>query len=162
MRSVPFKCVKCGECCKHLAGRMFGMVLTPTEYMRMNRLARMHATRLDAVPLVGGVIGSRLYQMTHDTCPFFDKRRNNCKIYAQRPIVCRMYPLNPSGLMGCTALTKLTKMGLPVAFPEEMKREATKYLMTVDPIIKGANLVYGLDHGWKPKNWFTLREKFGV
>jgi len=162
MRSIPFRCLKCGECCKHLAGRRFGMVLTPAEYRRLNRLARLHGTRLDAVPLVGGVIGARLYQMTHDVCPFLDRRRNRCKIYEQRPIVCRMFPLHPAGLMSCTALTQLTRLGLPVEFPADMKRAATEYLLTVHPIIKGADLVYSLDNGWKPKNWYTFKPKPGV
>ena len=64
--------------------------------------------------------------------------------------------------MSCTALTQLTRLGLPVEFPADMKRAATEYLLTVHPIIKGADLVYSLDNGWKPKNWYTFKPKPGV
>lgn len=160
--SIPFRCLKCGECCRHLVGRRFGMVLTPNEYRRLNGLARRHGIKFEAVPLVAGAIGARLYQMTNETCPFLDRARNRCRIYPYRPLVCQMFPLHPAGLMSCTALNRLTRFGLGVKFPPEMERAAKEYLLTVHPVIKGADLVYSLDHGWRPKNWFTFKPRAGL
>lgn len=161
MRAVPFRCVKCGECCRHLVGRQWGMALTPDEYRRLNRAARWRGLKLNVVPLVAGAIGAKLYQMAEDICPFLDGR-GRCIVYEQRPLVCRMFPLHPAGLMTCTALTKQVKMGLPVEFPPDIKRAAYEYMGQIDRVIKGADLVYGLNAGWRPKSWFTNKPKVGL
>ena len=118
----------------------------------LGQYAKAHNLSFEVKPLVPGVIGAKLYQFTQEACPFL--HNNVCRVYPLRPLVCRMYPVHPYGIMQCTFLDNYAKLGHQVVFPENLKREATKYALTIQQIIQGADMVFSLDHGWKAKNRF--------
>jgi len=153
---IKWRCLHCGECCRHLVGRRFGMVLTPEEWRRLNRLARWLGVKLETKPLVAGALGAQLYQVTQEVCPFLDRRRNKCRIYSARPTVCRMFPLSPYGLLSCTFIEKAPP-GVMIEFPEEMKAALREYMIKIHPVIRNADLVYDLNRGWRPINRYLDR-----
>lgn len=149
--TVNWRCLGCGECCKHLVGRGFGMALLPGERQRLNFYAHKYGINFETKPLVSGIIGCRLYQVTQEKCPFL--RNNKCLVYDARPLVCQMFPLHPNGLMRCTFLDRATKFA-GISFPEELKMAAMKYATTVQSLIQQAEIFYSLDDGWKLKDRF--------
>ena len=153
---VKWRCLHCGECCRNLVGRHFGMLLTPDEWRRLNRLARWLGVKLETKPLVAGPIGARLYQVTQEVCPFLDRKRNKCRIYRARPLVCRMFPLSPYGILSCTAVEKAPK-GALIEFPDEMKLALNQFMIQVLPVLREADFIYDLNRGWRPTSRYFNR-----
>jgi Fe-S-cluster containining protein len=148
---VEFHCLKCGECCKHLVGDRFGMPVTPEEHQKLAFFARRHGIDLQVKTLVPGVIGSRMYQMTQERCPFLDAT-NRCRAYHIRPLVCRMFPLHPFAVKNCSFLDKVLDKSAPVhlqvAFPMEMKLAVIEYMHVIQPVLRESTWVYNLNRGW--------------
>ncbi len=149
MAPLKFKCAGCGECCTHLVGDRFGMIITVDEWRVLNKIAYTRGIKFEAVPFSKGIIGTDLYQFTQKRCPFHDARSKRCSIYEHRPTVCRMFPVHPYGLFSCPALERITKMfpGVPVNFDEEIKKALRFYNSTIQPRIQGARLVNDLNRG---------------
>ncbi|RLC79213.1 MAG: hypothetical protein DRI61_08395 [Chloroflexi bacterium] len=155
-----WSCKRCGECCRHLVGRKFGMALLPEEKQRLEVLAQRRGVNLDLAPLTWNGYAVTLYQFTKPVCPFLDKH-GRCSIYRWRPLACRMYPLHPYGVSDCVALTQLQRRGFMVQFPPQLKQAAVKYMQLVVPRIKGCVKRYNLNHGWEKPYPFTFKSTYG-
>ncbi len=79
---VKFKCIKCGVCC---IGTQ--MELLPEDIERIEALGY----RLEDFAVFDGDI----YRLKNvdGHCVFYDPSTSLCKIYENRPIGCRLYPL---------------------------------------------------------------------
>ena len=161
--NVPayWKCLRCGECCRNLVGRRFGMAITPQEKQRLEILARRRGINVHFAPLTWNGYKITLYQFTQKICPFLDQNTNRCKIYPWRPLACKMYPLHPYGVSDCTALDRLQRRGFKVIFPPQLQNAAIKYLQTVVPLIRGAVKRYSLSFGWEPNQPFMFKSTYG-
>ena len=155
-----WRCLKCGECCRHLTGRRFGLALTPLEKRRLEVLAERRSITLDLRPLTWNGYRITLYQFAQQTCPFLDKD-NRCTIYRWRPLVCRMYPLHPYGVSDCTCLDRLQRRGFQVLFPPHLEAAGREYILKVTPQLKMAVERYSLNRGWEPNLPFTFRSTYG-
>lgn len=117
---MEFSCIKeCSQCCierEYYPTKKFGKIgvlILPEEKDRMSELAKKHGLEVTILPRIGisyqnsdGPEKIIAYQMMGkdpdgNTCPFLDtdsdKRSPHggfaCKIYEQRPLACRAYPL---------------------------------------------------------------------
>ncbi|MEL9989804.1 MAG: YkgJ family cysteine cluster protein [Thermoproteus sp.] len=79
---VKFKCIKCGVCC---VGTQ--MELLPEDIERIEALGY----KLEDFAVVDGEI-IRLKNVDGH-CVFYDPQTATCRIYSERPIGCRLYPL---------------------------------------------------------------------
>jgi len=148
MRMVAmWRCIQCGECCRHLVGQKFGMAITPREKQRLEILARRRGVNIHILPLTwAGKV--TLYQFADKVCPFLD-RNNRCTIYPYRPLVCRMYPVHPYGVSDCTMLDRLQRRGFQIVFPPDVEAAGKKYAATIIPLIRSAVKRYSLNRGWE-------------
>ncbi|MGQ0606676.1 MAG: YkgJ family cysteine cluster protein [Candidatus Nitrosotenuis sp.] len=116
---MEFNCVKdCSQCCierEYYPSKKFGKIgvlILPEEKMRIESLAKKHQVIVEIIPRIGisnDISGPEkiiAYQMmgkeeNGNTCPFLDteselRSPHNgfvCKIYEERPLACRAYPL---------------------------------------------------------------------
>jgi len=142
-----WRCLRCGECCRHLVGQKFGMAITPEEKRRLETLARRQGINVHFLPLTWNGFKVTLYQFADKICPFL--RNNRCSIYRWRPLACRMYPVHPYGVSECTMLNKLQRRGFQVTFPPQVEAAGRRYAATVIPLIRGALKRYSLNRGWE-------------
>jgi len=155
-----WRCVRCGECCRHLVGRSFGLALLPEEAERLRVLASRRCVALDLKPLTWNGFKVTLYQFAEQICPFLT-RDNRCSIYRWRPLACRMYSLHPYGISDCTYLDRMQRRGFQIVFPPQLRSAANHYLRTVIPLIRRASLRYNLNRGWEPNTRFTFNSTYG-
>ena len=156
-----WKCIQCGECCRHLVGRKFGMAITPQEKTRLEILAKRRGINVHFAPLTWNGYHITLYQFVDKICPFLDRKTNRCKIYPWRPLACRMYPLHPLGVSDCTALDHLQRRGFKIIFPPHLQQAAIQYQQTIMPLIRGALKRYNLNHGWELNVPFKVNPYYG-
>ena len=116
---MEFNCVKdCSQCCierEYYPSKKFGKIgvlILPDEKQRIESLAKKYNISVQILPRIGisnGMDGPEkiiAYQMmgkdpNGNTCPFLDTESESrsphggmvCKIYDQRPLACRAYPL---------------------------------------------------------------------
>ena len=116
---MDFQCVEdCSQCCierEYYPSKKFGKIgvlILPDEKERIERLAKKKKVKITILPRIGISEGIEsidkilAYQMmgiekNGNTCPFLDtesKKRSphggySCKIYNERPLACRAYPL---------------------------------------------------------------------
>lgn len=114
---MEFKCVDdCSQCCierEYYPTKKFGKIgvlILPEEKQRIEILAKNLGIHIDIIPRIGlsddnkGPEKIIAYQMmgkeqNGNTCPFLDKESKSphggfaCKIYNQRPLACKAYPL---------------------------------------------------------------------
>lgn len=114
---MEFKCVdECSQCCierEYYPTKKFGKIgvlVLPEEKQRIESLAKDLGIHIDIIPRIGLSNGGKCpekiiaYQMmgkdqNGNTCPFLDKNAKSphggfaCKIYNQRPLACKAYPL---------------------------------------------------------------------
>lgn len=118
MALPDFICLQCGRCCTNLIkesqGTRKGLPIFPKERILFsNDIVKPHIG-------IGRNTTARkfrviLYQMIENICPHLEN--NECKIYDNRPVACRAFPLYPHITIGegvtmkidlaCTALKKL-------------------------------------------------------
>jgi len=75
-----FKCERCGKCCEEGVG----VALWPHEFHRLKKLDKniyKHITFINN------------WHALKLPCVFYNRKKHKCKIYDQRPIACRMFPL---------------------------------------------------------------------
>ena len=117
---MEFRCVdECSQCCierEYYPSKKFGKIgvlILPDEKERIEKLAKENNLDVKIFPRIG-VSNDRnsspskilAYQMmgvekNGNTCPFLDTESGNksphngfpCKIYSERPLACRTYPL---------------------------------------------------------------------
>lgn len=116
---MEFSCVKdCSQCCverEYYPSKKFGKIgvlILPDEKQRIESLAKEHGINVQILPRIGlsnqssGPEKIIAYQMmgkeqNGNTCPFLDTESESrsphggfvCRIYEQRPLACRAYPL---------------------------------------------------------------------
>ena len=147
MKKIPFKCLRCGDCCRKVArGQKFGMPLMRTEADRLRILAMRHMIDLELKPLTTNGLWVTTYQMTQNPCVFL--RAGECLVYPYRPLVCQMYPFHPKGLSPCKFLD-LYARGKPIGYPESVKMAAISYSLEVAPLLRGCTKRYNLNKGWE-------------
>ncbi len=79
---ATFKCQRCGKCCKEGVG----VALWPHEFYRLTK--RIPKPVYSHIVMIGNWHALKL------PCVFYKKKK--CRIYDNRPIACRMYPLGVS------------------------------------------------------------------
>jgi len=142
-----WRCLQCGECCRHLVGQKFGMAVTPKEKRRLEILGGRRGVNPHLLPLTWNGYKVTLYQFADKVCPFL--KNNRCSIYEWRPLACRMYPVHPYGVSECTMLNRLQRRGFQVLFPPQVEAAGKKYAATVIPLIRTALKRYDLNRGWE-------------
>lgn len=142
---VKFECEHCGKCCYELIGDRgggvgkLGIYITPAE---THLFPKEHL-----VPLYG--IGTKgksrprpkkviAYQLDLNRCPHYDEKIG-CKIYDQRPGICRSFPFESIGIASraCSNIAKqLDHEGqaflvdtATIKQEKEASEKATKYLI---------------------------------
>lgn len=117
---VEFKCVEdCSQCCverEYYPAKKFGKVgvlILPQEKEKIGSLAKQHHIDVAIMPRIGisyqrhdmpeEIIAYQMMgrEVNGNTCPFLDTESDNrsphggfvCKIYDERPLACRAYPL---------------------------------------------------------------------
>lgn len=116
---MEFSCVKdCSQCCierEYYPSKKYGKIgvlILPDEKPRIETLAKEHKIHVNIIPRIGtsdnleGPKTILAYQMmgkdqNGNTCPFLETESESrsphggftCKIYHQRPLACRAYPL---------------------------------------------------------------------
>jgi len=92
MSSTFFECEKCGTCCRNLFddshGITVGMFLTPRETALFNKslISPFYAFGVNKPKKIVS------YQLNVNDCPYINGD-NKCKIYDQRPLTCRAFPV---------------------------------------------------------------------
>ena len=115
---MKFHCVDCSQCCierEYYPSKKFGKIgvlILPEEKQKIETLAQNLGIKISIIPRVGisndesGPEKIIAYQMmgkdqNGNTCPFLDTESKSrsphggfiCKIYNQRPLACKAYPL---------------------------------------------------------------------
>jgi len=117
---MKFQCIEgCAQCCierEYYPGKKFGKIgvlILPFEKGKIESLARENDLKISILPRIGlskekdsKSIEVIAYQMmgiekNGNTCPFLDTKTENksphggypCKIYKDRPLACKAYPL---------------------------------------------------------------------
>ena len=107
------KCVEdCAVCCEDVWRTVAdkyvnGLMLLPWEAKKLEKLAKKLGLKVDIKPQMGfgtkgrsrprpKIIGT--YQLANRRCPFLRKKK--CRIYSQRPLVCKSYPISPMHSIG--------------------------------------------------------------
>ena len=117
MSGKKFECIEgCAQCCverEYYPSARFGKIgvlIMPDEKKKIEELARGEGLQVTILPRIGtsdspdGPEHILAYQMmgiekNGNTCPFLDKDSESphggyaCKIYDQRPLACRAYPV---------------------------------------------------------------------
>ena len=117
---MEFRCIKdCSQCCierEYYPGKKFGKIgvlIMPEEKDKIEQLAKKNNLKILILPRIGitekkdvASIKILAYQMmgiekNGNTCPFLDTKTGKksphggfpCKIYEDRPLACKTYPL---------------------------------------------------------------------
>lgn len=114
---MEFNCVKdCSQCCierEYYPSKKFGKIgvlILPEEKQRIESMAKEFGIDISIIPRIGisnndskpeKIIAYQMMGKDQDgnTCPFLDVESRSphggfaCKIYSQRPLACRAYPL---------------------------------------------------------------------
>ncbi|MFM7862270.1 MAG: YkgJ family cysteine cluster protein [Candidatus Nitrosotenuis sp.] len=114
---MEFNCVKdCSHCCidrEYYPSKKYGKIgvlILPDEKQKIESLAESFGINIDIVPRIAisnddskpeKIIAYQMMGMEQNgnTCPFLDTGSKSphggfaCKIYSQRPLACRAYPL---------------------------------------------------------------------
>ena len=117
---MEFKCVEeCSQCCverEYYPRKEFGkigVIILPEEKERLEKTSKINQVNIKIIPRIGvseeeNVTPTKIlaYQMmgiekNGNTCPFLDTTSGSksphrgfpCKIYEDRPLACRAYPL---------------------------------------------------------------------
>lgn len=96
MKPIRFKCQKCGHCCRklyHVADGVYkGLTFFPDELDLFPRDLIFPSAGLGKSR--EKIESIREYQLNAHICPHIDEN-NYCKIYINRPLSCRRFPLIP-------------------------------------------------------------------
>ena len=108
---IKFHCLNCGQCCRNLLkeneGMTLGLTLTKDEakLFPQNVISPAHGRGKNSL----SVNPITMYQLNVGECPFLEKTKK-CRIYANRPLTCRRFPLvYSSGPMSNVALGSVCK-----------------------------------------------------
>lgn len=88
---ADYRCDRCGKCCLgELAPADIGLMLIDFE---LQELAKIKQIPVEEFKDRFTVIRNGKLILKYP-CPFYDKNISGCGIYTERPIVCRLYPIN--------------------------------------------------------------------
>lgn len=106
-----FECIRCGNCCKNLekplpetnSGPVYflhrGLLIDLGEKEGLEREAKKLGLKLEigwaqiAIERVTGEAIGLAYSLKHSTCPFLGED-NKCRVWKNRPHICRAFPAN--------------------------------------------------------------------
>ncbi|MEK6874517.1 MAG: YkgJ family cysteine cluster protein [Nanoarchaeota archaeon] len=100
----PFQCYRTGKCCTNIKGKNgFGLLLFDTEATEFLTQGKNlgHIPKLEYVIKLEPKTKTKviiLIQLAETNCPFLNKENMECRIYEKRPLVCRSYPVQSTGL----------------------------------------------------------------
>ena len=104
MSKLVFKCLQCGHCCKTLL-KSDGRITSGLTFFSDEEKELFPKNLVSPATGLGwGATGPKhiiRYQLNSNICPHLDKN-NICKIYDDRPLVCRSFPLISIGHLGTT------------------------------------------------------------
>src|SRR3972149_8581906 len=114
MKIIDFKCLKCGTCCKNLLedfddGLRRGLVLTAKE-------TKLFPAEIISPKMAIGVNTPKIilqYQLNANNCPHINEK-NECKIYNNRPLMCRAFPYESGTVSNKCKVFHDVKIGEPV------------------------------------------------
>lgn len=90
---IKFSCLKCGQCCRTLLkenkGIITGLELTPSEAKKFP--SNILHPRYGRGKTENSISKITTYQISTDICPHLGN--GACKIYNERPLSCRRFPL---------------------------------------------------------------------
>ncbi len=145
---MDFKCVRdCSKCCierdyyPSIKYGKVGVLILPEEREKIESFAREYDLNITILPRIGisfeessGPTKILAYQLmgkesNGNTCPFLDIESSersphggyNCKIYLNRPLACRAYPLIESSPLNLDSKCKFCESCSTV--PENMNQE---------------------------------------
>lgn len=131
-----FKCVRCGECCRNLFGKRFGAAILPQEKTQLEKQAKKIGVSVNFYPLTKNWSSEvTLWQFTDNKCPFL--HANECRIYNDRPLLCRAYPLMPYGVGACSSIEQQSRL-FHVYFTFQQVAAGNLYLQKVGDEFKKA------------------------
>jgi Fe-S-cluster containining protein len=113
MKTIDFECLKCGTCCKNLLedfdGLLKGLVLTgkETKLFPEETISPQMAIGVDSPKII------LQYQMNANDCPHLTEK-NECKIYNNRPLMCKAFPYESGTVSNKCKLFVNVKIGEPV------------------------------------------------
>jgi uncharacterized protein len=88
LNPATFKCTKCGECCRPL------VLVDETDIKRIEELGLKRKNFLDYDPMNENASERNILKQKNNVCMFLGRKGEEyyCKIYENRPQVCRVYP----------------------------------------------------------------------
>jgi Fe-S-cluster containining protein len=96
--SSNFKCDKCGKCCLTYTVKLSGSDIKKIEKIGLKKQDFAEEDNFDVK------FGKYALKRVNDQCIFLEKKgkKYSCKIYENRPAICRNYPFNESKeVMSC-------------------------------------------------------------
>lgn len=147
MSFMSFNCVRCGHCCTRIRGptwgQVHGLTLLPSEIDRFPKelIKPMYRYSLDDPFTPGRVF---MYQLDTEVCPRYD-REEGCRIYADRPTLCRAFPMEITFtrvMMNdkCPQVKRLVKGRVSLRVPRNYMTAATKihkyYIECFNPYVR--------------------------
>lgn len=166
-----FECTKCGNCCKNLVGsEQDKLDLTPPCYIGSGPMVilnqptlLLHPWEIDLFPIDNVIPLNVLFDIKNNqtivlnytlnvkSCPLLDDN-GSCKIYNDRPLVCRIYPmpyqhLEPNQMTIEGGRSKLCPAEIPLEKLNPLlgmeKIDDNKYSFKVNKLLKNLYKRYG-------------------
>lgn len=107
-----FTCQRCGLCCSTgpQTPEASGIALWPDEHKRIARLLHVTVKRLRRI-----CYRDDGYYHLQYPCPFYDVSQRACRIYRQRPFICRQYPIEGANELNQICMASLCPASREVA-----------------------------------------------
>jgi Fe-S-cluster containining protein len=88
---LRFECTQCGKCCMR-RGKYAYVYVTDAEMVALAKLVGMTLARFRREHTFVDELGWTQLRFGDECCPFLDRERNSCTVYAARPVQCRTFP----------------------------------------------------------------------
>lgn len=122
--AVGFQCSRCGQCCQSMSNESNLVMVSPKEIQSVIRTSGKEWNEVaEPYPFFIDTVNGSSYtfewcmKRINGYCSFFDDRK--CRIYRQRPWICRTYPfmLNGSQL----EISDCSGLGNPMSYKDAHK-----------------------------------------
>jgi len=161
----PFKCYRCGYCCRNLVTEspygLVGMFLMPGE----RRLFPKTNIRPYLAVGMNGPDKNIAYQYAEMVCPHITED-NRCKIYDQRPMTCRAYPLIEDargiGLCGDCKWVQTMRHLLPFRLTKIANKSMIQGYIQIISLIRRNSIRRGWIYNLADHQWHTWEEMVKV
>ena len=99
LNSIGFECIRCGECCRSVSGdnRVIVFPVEVENIIKTNKLNWNDVCKPSKPMFIDetGMLHAFEWELNRhesEDCVFLNNNINTCKIYDQRPWICRTYP----------------------------------------------------------------------